>query len=309
MEQNEISEGKLIAFLEHEISEPTLKGTALTEPLVGLLVAFRKANPDRFDAIRGLLIDLGFRDNVFVNAIGAKAISKLHQALTTVVKTPTPQITDVIINMPGRLPTMDTLPVDFVLINNYDELRLAFVQYLDGVRKSHPMHSSESTVAYSLRLTAMHELHKWSNDEIDSLLTGLRRAARAVLQHVFTNLKSFEDSTGNLLPSRGYAELSEVYVMGAPLDALNWKFMKKKDDPRYENVHIDNWLMVAGLNFDAEDLPTVGFIKAYLEITREKKVKNPFATGMLNTVRQQLLSNMSSPVCIADAISTLRQHL
>lgn len=100
----------------------------------------------------------------------------------------------------------------------------------------------ESASAYSLRVAVEHySPHHWKNDSaVFNDFTAARKKGRAVLSEYMPQAESLSDTQR--------AELSNIYIFVAPLDAINWTRMKNIDR------QIKTWEDVVSLNSDADDI-------------------------------------------------------
>ena len=86
---------------------------------------------------------------------------------------------------------------------------------------------------------------------------------------------------------QGYAELCNVYMFTAPLDAANFKRIK---GAKYADVAFnqDCWARVVAMNMVAEDTMHLDYLKAYklVQERRERKAieRDPFPTEDMSVV-------------------------
>jgi hypothetical protein len=127
----------------------------------------------------------------------------------------------------------------------------------------------------------------WSENDIEGAANKTRRAGRSLIKHVI-NSPDMVRVTEAFFISSGYAELVNVYVVTAPLDAINWKHMKK-----YTETTLASWADVLATGIEAEDIhPTLMtlFKDVTVRFSEGKLEKDPLPRDTLNKI---IYSNQS----------------
>jgi hypothetical protein len=147
----------------------------------------------------------------------------------------------------------------------------------------------EGNPQFMVRIQQWYAPHKRDGSEIDRAADAARVAGRNLIVYVFMDWEYFRSQCQPYLLGRGYAELTNVYLFTAPLDALNWKTMKDLDD-----VSIDHWSDVAALNDNAGDNLYPKFLDAYMVIQRDlyhgKLDSDPYPTEDMRIVRAMIMA-------------------
>ena len=120
----------------------------------------------------------------------------------------------------------------------------------------------------------------WKGNDIDKAANKTRRIGRNLISHVINSPDMVKENEAFFL-SRGYAEIVNVYSITAPLDAINWKHMKKYT----EMPALASWAVVMATGIEAEDIhPTL--MNLVKEVTTRfiegKLEKDPFPRDTLN---------------------------
>ncbi len=144
---------------------------------------------------------------------------------------------------------------------------------------------NQTNVAFMLSLAQWYEPRKRIDARVDEIVEAARSAGRNCINFAFldsapssssASSSSFLKQCEAYLLNQGYAELTNVYLFTAPLDALNWKFMKA---PQYNDVHLTNWRAVVALNEAAKDVHCL-FLRNYASVQerfqQQQLLEDPF---------------------------------
>jgi hypothetical protein len=155
----------------------------------------------------------------------------------------------------------------------------ASAAYAVGPKRGNP----ESAPAFHLRIASWYLSHKRTGSAEDKAFDDARRAGRNCMKLLTENIEEVKKSERSFI-SHGYAELTNVYVFCAPLDALNWRVMKA---PQYDDVTFANWNEVVLMNVEAEDIH-VSFLSHHRDVMNRVasgEIKgDPFDTSSMTAV-------------------------
>ena len=185
------------------------------------------------------------------------------------------------------------IPTKIDLLVEFNKLSTEF-----GVLQAHALSLApkqgrdESQIDFFLRVARCAEEHKRTGDAVDVAFENARRKGRELFKLVFTGTK-FLSTYDAFLRQVGYAELTNVYLFTAPLDAVNWKFMEK---PKLNDVIFDHWSQVAATNEVAEDVHQK-FLAAHVKMQGRVRdgLVDPFPEILMANLRSQLLAPKLPP--------------
>jgi len=150
----------------------------------------------------------------------------------------------------------------------------------------------QTNVQFLLSVCRWYEPHKRSNDEIDQVVDSARRSGRVCLYYALSDDALTNHHFYAFLLKQGFAELTNVYLFTAPLDALNWKVMQA---PKFQDVTWSKWTAVARLNDAAKDIHC-RFLDEYVHVKKSNPIEDPFPTADMNEVSEEIcLFNRVSP--------------
>jgi hypothetical protein len=146
----------------------------------------------------------------------------------------------------------------------------------------------ESQIDYFLRVARWVEGHKRTGDVVDIAFEEARRKGRELFKLALSDNTRFLRDHDTFLRNNGYSELCNVYLFTAPLDAVNWKIMKK---PSLNDVMFDHWSQVAATNVVAEDIHQK-FLEAHskIQVRVREGLADPFPSDTMAALRSQLLA-------------------
>jgi hypothetical protein len=174
------------------------------------------------------------------------------------------------------------------LATRFQELYAAFREKRNAFFALAPKkNEGEGNPQFMVRLQQWYAPHKRDGSEIDRAADAARYAGKTCMVYAFTDWEQFRGQCAAYLLQQGYAELTNVYLFTAPMDALNWKTMKDLD------VSIDHWSEVAALNDNAGDGLYPKFLSTYMEIQRRLLVgeitEDPYPTEDMRIVRIMIM--------------------
>ena len=164
----------------------------------------------------------------------------------------------------------------------------------------------ESNSQFTLRLTRWYEPQKRSGSDVDQTFEDARSAGRSFMSTVFSD-PIFIINCKQYFLDEGYANLMNVYLFTAPLDALNWKVMKA---PQFNDISFNDWSAVVGLNDAAKDIHGK-FLKEYVCIRHALILKelsdDPFPSDDSADVKDAIFNSIL-PKSIEKNVENVRSY-
>ncbi len=192
----------------------------------------------------------------------------------------------------------------------YAEFRTARnVAFGLAAAKDFTRRADETNAEFLARLSTFAENHKRSNDAVDKAFEAARGAGRTLLSIVFLDIDSFRRGCQPYLIKQGYAELANVYLFTAPLDALNAIFMRSE----FGGFGTTSWQTIAALNHEMEDTIYGSFLDEYMHVrdlvVAGKLASDPFPTDDMDRVRSQILAPSTHSGVLKKAIAHVQKRV
>lgn len=158
-----------------------------------------------------------------------------------------------------------------------------------------PKQKSDHSIDFHLLVTQWYEKdHFRKGTPEDLAFYEARQAGRSVMKFVIDNPSQVHNNEHTFI-AHGYAELTNVYLFTAPLDALNWKIM----NTQYNDVLFNKWAEVTLMNEKAEDVHSKFIILHHcvkLRLMNKEITKDPFPTNIMDEIcLQNIIGKNSLP--------------